>query len=683
VPAAAALLALAVLGARSLLARRAAAPVEPPVVAVGAVRDYSGSDTSGIARALTDMLATNLARVPHLRVVSNARIYEILGEAQPGVDPAARLGAAARHAGAREMVEGTLYRHRPGVLRFDVRRVDLATGAIRKAYSVEGADAFELVDRATAEVASDVSPGEGVRLHVADVTTRSLVAYRFYEEGLHALYQKNDMQAARRLFLAALGEDSTFAMAEYYAARCESLMGMPTGADRFIHAARLADRATDRERLLIRATASAYWNQPSQRAIAETLATRYPDEPDGHFLRGGALLSGGDFLASIPHFRRVIEMDSLSLRGATNGCRACEALHAIVTAYWLADSLPAAERTAREWIRLQPGSARAWATLAEMLMYQDRYGQMSGAMRMVSRMQGTEPDWHLAVLTGIRRADFAAADSLLRRRMREYSANDAPWFLVLSLRYQGRLREALAVARAARPRAPDGARSSDVGLAEAIVLSDMGRSREAAAAFAAIAATPNPTFATPSARPQLRSRYARDEAWNLTHAATALAMAGDTPAVARLADSIEHVGALSGYGRDPRLHHYVRGLLLRARGQLPEAAEEFRRGLFSLTDGYTRNSYELARTLLALHRPKDAIAVLQPALRGSLEASNTYVTHTELHEALGQTFEAVAQPDSAAVHYAYVVRAWASADAPFRARWERARARLAVINRGN
>ena len=108
---------------------------------------------------------------------------------------------------------------------------------------------------------------------------------------------------------------------------------------------------------------------------------------------------------------------------------------------------------------------------------------------------------------------------------------------------------------------------------------------------------------------------------------------------------------MSAYGRDQRLHHYVRGLQLRARGQLPAAADEFRRGIFSLTDGYTRNSYELARTLLALGRPTDAIAVLQPAFRGSLQGSNLYITHTELHEVIAQAFEQAGQPDSAAVHY--------------------------------
>jgi hypothetical protein len=68
--------------------------------------------------------------------------------------------------------------------------------------------------------------------------------------------------------------------------------------------------------------------------------------------------------------------------------------------------------------------------------------------------------------------------------------------------------------------------------------------------------------------------------------------------------------------------------------------------------------------------------VLQSALRGPLEASNLYVTRTELHELLARAWEASGRPDSAAAHYRAVVAAWRQADPEFRARREAARARL-------
>jgi hypothetical protein len=102
--------------------------------------------------------------------------------------------------------------------------------------------------------------------------------------------------------------------------------------------------------------------------------------------------------------------------------------------------------------------------------------------------------------------------------------------------------------------------------------------------------------------------------------------------------------------------------------------------LFSLTDGFTRTNLMLARSLIELHRPTEAIAVLRPAIHGGVDGSNTYVSRTELHEALAQAFEQAGQRDSALVHWRAVESAWRLADPQFRDRYERAKARAAGMN---
>jgi hypothetical protein len=62
-----------------------------------------------------------------------------------------------------------------------------------------------------------------------------------------------------------------------------------------------------------------------------------------------------------------------------------------------------------------------------------------------------------------------------------------------------------------------------------------------------------------------------------------------------------------------------------------------------------------------------------------VDGSNSYVTHTELHEALAQAFELANQPDSAAAHYRAVERAWRHADPPFAERYAAARAKAASL----
>jgi hypothetical protein len=89
----------------------------------------------------------------------------------------------------------------------------------------------------------------------------------------------------------------------------------------------------------------------------------------------------------------------------------------------------------------------------------------------------------------------------------------------------------------------------------------------------------------------------------------------------------------------------------------------------------------MARSLLALGRPREAAAILQPALRGVLEASNLYVTHTELHALLGRAWDAAGAPDSAAAHYRWAAAAWRRADPELRPRRDSIAARLAELGR--
>src|SRR5439155_5078925 len=126
-----------------------------------------------------------------------------------------------------------------------------------------------------------------------------------------------------------------------------------------------------------------------------------------------------------------------------------------------------------------------------------------------------------------------------------------------------------------------------------------------------------------------------------------------------------------------KAHHYLRGLVNAAAGHHEDAAREFRAAMHSPSLGFTRVNYELARCLLKLDRPQDAVAALQPALRGVVDASNLYITRTELHELLAQAFDRARMPDSAAAHYRAVLKAWRRADPSYWPRREAAQSWLA------
>jgi thioredoxin-like negative regulator of GroEL len=150
-------------------------------------------------------------------------------------------------------------------------------------------------------------------------------------------------------------------------------------------------------------------------------------------------------------------------------------------------------------------------------------------------------------------------------------------------------------------------------------------------------------------------RMARHRVWMWTHQATALALAGDTSALPALERRIAEMARLSAYGRDWRMPYYVQGLSFEARRDWPRAADAYRRAIWSPAENHI--APRLARVLLVSGRPNEAVGVLQPWLRGPLDAANQYARRTEAHQLLGDAFAQLGRQDSAAVHHAWAVRA--------------------------
>lgn len=513
------------------------------------------------------------------------------------------------------------------------------------------------------------------------IPARSAVARRLYAEGVHA-FSANEPQAAEQLFNAAIATDSTLAMAAYYAARTTMLEDHPPDLERanvfFLLASRQSSNASDRERLVIAEASADFGNDPARLAFAETLAVRYPRDAAGQFRVGYDRIWSGAFLSGIAPLRAAVTLDLVNLTNGHSDCVACDALKNEIVAYRMADSTGAAERVAREWISRAPAIPSGWRELAVVLAAAGRYAEARAAYgESADRSRGGTGLTRDIAGLAIRAGDFNAADRLLAGSLAGGAdqRQQALWLYVVSLRCQGRLREALEASQALRL----DERRSGVGanvqlysaLPEAQVLLEIGRAREAEVLFDSIGRN-----GARSLRPGLDARH---RVWTATLRAEALAALGDTTSLARLVEPIRKAGIISAYGRDPLLVHHVRGLLLTANGDLTSAAVEFRRALFSRTMGYTRTNYDLARVLTALGRPAEAISVLQPAFRGELDASNMYVTRTDLHEALARAFDRAGMRDSALTHYRAVLSAWKAADGSVRARHDSAAARVVVL----
>jgi hypothetical protein len=294
---------------RWLLARR-----EPSTFAVGMIREDGVPDTLRIGGVLTDMLATNLARVAGFSVLSNTRLLELM---RPGQDTlSVGYVDAARRAGATEILQGRLLAGPQWSLALEIQRVEVATGIVRGAYRVQANDRYALVDSMTASIAHDLRLRSPVG-SVSEATTASPVAYRLYEEGLRALYQY-DYAAATRLFTAALEEDSTFAMAAYYDAILQSGDAV-TETARYGRAMRLAARLPERNRLFVTAEILERTINPAAMAVAESLSLRYPGEPQSYEQLSKAYFSRGQW-ADGAECHRARDRDRLGHRtGRSSG----------------------------------------------------------------------------------------------------------------------------------------------------------------------------------------------------------------------------------------------------------------------------------------------------------------------------------------------------------------------------
>ncbi len=658
--------------------RPARAPGAAPVLAVGRIADYTRAGAGDRSAPLGDMLATNMARVPGLEVVSTSRMLELVAQfAREGDTSASAVSRAARVAGASEVIDGALYEVAPGRFRLDLRRVDLATGNVVDAHAIAGVDLFALADSGTREIASLLG-GPALNGSLADVSTRSEAAYAAYAAGLRAFY-RGDNAVARQLFATAVREDSLFAMAQFYLARTETdLARLLDGMER---ARRLSTSAPPREGLTIRSAWAFYQDDPSFRAVAETLSVNYPAEVAGHLWYGQALARTQQFSAAIPMFQRVIAMDSLGLKGGSAACVACEAYQAMIYSYLSLDSLSAAERSARSWVAAQPASPSPYASLTDVLQLAGRTQEASAALAQATSHGLNEVSrFLLAAAIAEQAGDYRRADSIAEAHLSDAAANnrwEAAFQLAITLRAQGRYAAALRALEQGHSafRGTAAERLNDRGnmLVRGQVLYESGHPQAAIAAFDSTTRLVDPRESPPT--------HDRVRLWALVQRATVHASLGDTAILRRLADSAEVLAAAQPRGRS--LPAYVRALYLDGTGHHDEAAALLRGVNHSPVTGLQTIDLLLARALVSAGRPGEAVTVLRPLFHGYRAAGGLYTTRTEIHEAMARAWEAAGNADSARVHWARVADGWKDADPILAPRVAIARERATAPDEGS
>jgi len=133
-----------------------------------------------------------------------------------------------------------------------------------------------------------------------------------------------------------------------------------------------------------------------------------------------------------------------------------------------------------------------------------------------------------------------------------------------------------------------------------------------------------------------------------------------------LADTLTVGCARSFFGRDRLLHHHVRGLLAMEQGRWSDAEAELQQARWGVAESWTRSNVALAKTEMALHQPRAALAALRDAYAAPLDGMGRYQPRSELDLLMAQAFRKAGDADSARVYEAYVRRAWRNADPELR-----------------
>jgi serine/threonine protein kinase/Flp pilus assembly protein TadD len=272
------------------------------------------ADTAKLGEIVTNLLITDLTESQYLRIVSSQRLYDILKllgkEGIKRVDRATATQVAEK-ANAKWMLVGSVLQIKPEII-LTSQLVEVKTGnaiASQKITGQAGENIFPLVDRLTVEVKKDLSlPAMAQKepdLSVADVTTHSPEAYRYYLEGLD-YESKYYWKEAEQSFRKALEYDSTFAMAylrlSNYADESRKMIE---------RAAKYSDRVTQKEKHYIKLYQA--YVSGGDRYIKELhkIAELYPDDKGVFYSLGIYYRTAGQFDKAVNYFNKATEIDPL------------------------------------------------------------------------------------------------------------------------------------------------------------------------------------------------------------------------------------------------------------------------------------------------------------------------------------------------------------------------------------
>jgi serine/threonine protein kinase/predicted Zn-dependent protease len=382
-------------------------------------------DPQRLGEIVTDLLITDLSESRYMRVFSSQRLYDILKlqrkEGAKDLDETTATEVAT-HAGAKWMLTGKILQVDPNFV-INAQLADVQNGSIVASQRIEGEPGesiFTVVDKLAAEAKRDLSLPERAQkepdVRVADITTHSIEAYRYYIEGMENLNRYYGKEA-KASFEKALAYDSAFAMAYV------RLLDVPgTEAEKIPwreKAVLYSASASKKEQLYI-VSESAAFSGHDAKAIKgyETIIDLYPDEKRAYSKLGVLYWGMGNLERALENTSKVIEIDPLDKLAYNSLAYLYDRLGDFEKSIWAIN----------QYIALAPDEANPYDTRGDLYAY---YGKIDEAIDSYQKALERKPDFggslekvgHMYLF----RQDYAKAETFYRKLMESTDENERGW----------------------------------------------------------------------------------------------------------------------------------------------------------------------------------------------------------------------------------------------------------------
>jgi serine/threonine protein kinase/Tfp pilus assembly protein PilF len=371
---------------------------EPKPIAVISFENQTGDETYDyLAKAIPNLLITNLEQSKYLRVTTWERMHDLLKQlGKEDVEIIDKdLGyELCRMDGVDAIVLGSFTKV-GNIFATDIKVLDVNNKRILKSTNSKGKGEDSILETQIDELSKEISRGVGLsdrkikttQQRIADVTTTSMDAYNYFLRGRED-YEKFYFDDAQKFLEKAVELDSAFATAYLSLARAYDVVWDYKARNvAYEKAKTFAGKATDKERLYIEAAyASVIERNPDKRFhILKQMADKYPKEKRVHYLLASYYKNKNLHNEAIQEFNKALELDP----------NYGEAINLLAYLYVDMGNFEQAFEYYKRYASVSPGDANPFDSMGDLYF---QLGKLDEAMAKYKEALEVKPDFFSSYL---------------------------------------------------------------------------------------------------------------------------------------------------------------------------------------------------------------------------------------------------------------------------------------------